>query len=156
MRRKDREIFGNEIEAILRKGEYGVLSTVGPDGTPYAVPISYAWKDGLIHLHCAAQVGKKLENIAHCSDVCFVVVGDTAVQPEQFGTLYESVVLTGQIRPADDKQASLLALIEKYSKAYLAQGMQYVQAAQDKTGVYVIHPTCITGKAKRSSAHSQL
>lgn len=46
MRRKDREIFGEEIEDILKKGEYGILSTVVMDGKPYAIPISYVWKDG--------------------------------------------------------------------------------------------------------------
>ena len=56
--------MGEEIKMILQKGEYGILSTVGQDGKPYAVPLSYAWKDGLIHLHCAANVGKKLENIS--------------------------------------------------------------------------------------------
>lgn len=122
MRRKDREIVGEEIEMILQKGEYGILSTVGQDGKPYAVPLSYAWKDGLIHLHCAANVGKKLENISYCSDVCFVVIGDTTVQPEKFGTLYESVILTGQMMPSKDKQASLVALLEKYSKDFLEKG----------------------------------
>ena len=156
MRRKDREITGEEIEMILQKGEYGILSTVGPDGKPYAVPLSYAWKDGLIHLHCAANVGKKLENISGCSDVCFVVVGDTMVQPEKFGTLYESVILTGQMMPSKDKKASLIALLEKYSKEFLEKGMQYIQAAWDKTGVYVICPECVTGKAKRTPVHTKL
>lgn len=154
MRRKDREIFGEEIEDILKKGEYGILSTVGMDGKPYAVPISYAWKDGLIHLHCAANAGRKLDNISCNSNVCFVVIGDTEVQPEKFGTLYESVILTGQIMPSKDKQASLVALLEKYSKDFLEKGIQYIRAAKDKIGVYVIYPERITGKAKRISAHS--
>ena len=156
MRRKDREIVGEEIETILQKGEYGILSTVGQDGKPYAVPFSYAWKDGLIHLHCAANVGKKLENISYCSEVCFVVVGDTTVQPEKFGTLYESVILTGQMMPSKDKQVSLVALLEKYSKEFLEKGMQYIQAAWDKTGTYVICPDQITGKAKRTPQHTKL
>lgn len=156
MRRKDRAIGGEEIEMILQKGEYGILSTVGQDGKPYAVPLSYAWKDGLIHLHCAADVGKKLENISQCPDVCFVVVGDTAVQPEKFGTLYESVILTGHMMASKDKQASLVALLEKYSKDFLEKGMQYIQAAWDKTGAYVICPERVTGKAKRTPVHSKL
>lgn len=69
-----------------------------------------------------------------------MVVGDTTVQPEKFGTLYESVILTGQMMPSKDKQASLIALLEKYSKEFLEKGMQYIQAAWDKTGVYVICP----------------
>lgn len=121
MRRKDREIFGEEIEDILKKGEYGILSTVSMDGKPYAVPISYAWKDGLIHLHCAANVGRKLD-----------------------------VILTGQIMPSKDKQASLIALLEKYSKDFLEKRMQYINAAKDKSGVYVIYPKRITGKANHT------
>lgn len=152
MRRNDREIFGEEIEAILRKGEYGILSTVGPDGKPYAVPLSYAWKNGKIHLHCAANVGKKLENLAFCPDVCFVVVGDTAVQPATFSTLYESVILTGKMVPSQDPQTSLAALVEKYSPAFGEQGMRYIQAEHSRTGVYVIVPESITGKAKRGEA----
>ena len=42
MRRTDREIFGEELETILQKGEYGILSMVSPDGVPYAVPLNYA------------------------------------------------------------------------------------------------------------------
>lgn len=156
MRRKDREIFDTEIEKILLKGKYGILATVSPDGTPYAVPISYAWKDGLIHLHCAANTGKKLENIAHCSDVCFVIVGDTQVQPEKFSTLYESVIVQGTISPSEDKQASLIALVEKYSKDFLEKGIQHIQAAQTRTGAYIIHPKHVTGKAKRNPTHSKL
>ena len=136
MRRKDREIVGEEIETILQKGEYGILSTVGQDGKP--------------------NVGQKLENISYCSEVCFVVVGDTTVQPEKFGTLYESVILTGQMMPSKDKQVSLVALLEKYSKEFLEKGMQYIQAAWDKTGTYVICPEQITGKAKRTPQHTKL
>ena len=155
MRRKDREIFGEELEAILRKGEYGILSMVGPDGLPYAVPLSYAWKPGVIHLHCAAQTGKKLEHLAHCNDVCFVVVGDTAVQPAKFTTLYESVIITGKIHPAEDKEESLRALIEKYSGEYLENGLNYIRAAADQTAVYVITPQQVTGKANRGIKHSK-
>ena len=155
MRRTDREIFGEELETTLQKGEYGILSMVGPDGLPYAVPLNYAWKNGVIHLHCAAQTGKKLECLAHCKDVCFVVVGDTAVQPAKFTTLYESVIITGKIHPAEDKEESLRALIEKYSGEYMEAGMNYIRAAADQTGVYVITPRHMTGKANRGTKHSK-
>lgn len=116
---------------------------------PYAVPISYAWKDGLIHMHCAAGVGKKLENVAHCSDVCFVIVGDTKVLPEKFGTLYESVIIMGKMKKTEDKVASLVALLEKYSTGLVEKGMNYVHGSKGKTDTYVIEPYQITGKAKR-------
>lgn len=150
MRRKDREIFGEEIEAVLRKGEYGVLSMVSPDGSPYAVPLNYVWKDGLIYFHCAAKYGKKLENIKACPKVCFTVVGDTRVQPEEFATLYESVTVQGQIRETADKKAGLTALLEKYSSNYMEEGNKYMEVVWNHTSVYEIVPREITGKAKRA------
>ena len=43
MRRQDRKLTQEEAEAILREGQYGVLSTTGEDGYPYGVPVSYAY-----------------------------------------------------------------------------------------------------------------
>ena len=42
MRRKDRQVSDEEAMAYLKAAEYGVLSTVGPDGEPYGVPLTYA------------------------------------------------------------------------------------------------------------------
>lgn len=149
MRRKDREIFGQEIEEILRKGAYGVLSMTDEKGAPYAVPISYAFQDGLIHLHCAANAGEKLRCLAACDRVCFVVVGDTEVQPEEYSTRYESVVVKGQMIASQTPQRSLLALVEKYSPQYIDQAPDYLERYRHQTGVYTILPEEITGKAKR-------
>ena len=38
MRRKDRQLTEEEAMDVVRKGEYGVLATVGDDGKPYSVP----------------------------------------------------------------------------------------------------------------------
>lgn len=40
MRRKDREIFDEEIEDILKKGKDEILSTVGYDGKMYMRSLS--------------------------------------------------------------------------------------------------------------------
>lgn len=151
MRRTDRQISAPEIEEILQKGNYGVLSAVDPEGWPYAVPLSYAWKDGLLYFHCAQGVGKKVEALGACPRVSFVVVGDTCVQPRQFTTLYESVIVRGEAQIAGDKRAGLTALLEKYSAAHMEKGLRYLEAMADKTGVYAITPREITGKAKRAS-----
>lgn len=43
MRRKDRQITPTEAEQILKDGDYGVLSMLGTNGYPYAVPLNYAY-----------------------------------------------------------------------------------------------------------------
>ena len=149
MRRKDRLLSEEEAMAILEKGEYGVLSTIGEDGWPYGVPISYACRDNCIYFHMAEGVGHKLENIAHNSRACFTVVGDTLVIPEKFGTLYESVVAFGEVRPVEDKLESIEILRQKYSPAFEAEGKAYAQRAQAGFAVYCLHIEHITGKARR-------
>lgn len=149
MRRKDRQISREEIEEILENGEYGILSTVGSDGKPYSVPMNYSWKDGRIHLHCAAKVGKKLENLSYSPEVCFVVVGRTRVIPEEFGTLYESVIVTGRVGSSPDKRKSLESLVEKYSSGYEQEGRRMIDSLLEKTDAYIIIPESITGKARK-------
>ena len=57
MRRKDRKLEIEDIHYVLNTGEYGVLSTVTPDGTPYSIPISYAYDEdnNVIYMHCTAD-----------------------------------------------------------------------------------------------------
>lgn len=42
IRRSDRAQSESTAVEILKKGSYGVLSTVGADGYPYGVPVNYA------------------------------------------------------------------------------------------------------------------
>lgn len=149
MRRHDRQMTEAEALALLEKGEYGVLSTLGEDGWPYSVPVNYALLQGKIVFHCAAGVGKKLRNLAFCPRVCFTVVGDTQLLPQKFSTKYESVVAFGTAAPAADKPAALLALVKKYSPAYLEPGRAYIAADAEKADVYAIHIEQLTGKARR-------
>ena len=151
MRRKDRKVGEAETLEILKNGEYGILSTVGEDGIPYGVPISYAWVDGKIFFHCAKGKGHKFENLMHSSQVCFTVVGATEVLPAEFGTKYESVIVfgTAQRLEGEEKQKGLEGLIDKYSSQHREAGMEYIAKAGVATDVFVIQPDRISGKARR-------
>jgi Pyridoxamine 5'-phosphate oxidase len=81
MRRKDREISEEEALHLLAKGEYGVLSTVGPDGSPYGVPLSYIYREGEIYFHSAIE-GRKVEHLCAGALASFCVVGATEILPE--------------------------------------------------------------------------
>ena len=63
MHRQDRQLPQEEAWALLTQGTYGVLSVVGDEGWPYAVPMHYTVMDGQIYLHCA-KTGYKLDAIA--------------------------------------------------------------------------------------------
>lgn len=92
MRRKDRMLTEEEAMDVVRKGEYGVLSTVGEDGKPYAVPLSYVLDEEkkAIYFHGTAAGGQKMDNILANPAVCFTVVMNTEVLPSQFSTKYYS------------------------------------------------------------------
>ena len=94
MRRQDRQITQQESIDILQKGEYGILSMCTPANEGYGVPLNYVFYGNNIYFHCAKE-GSKLDYLRNNPKVSFCVVGETKVLPSQFGTLYESVIVSG-------------------------------------------------------------
>ncbi len=150
VRRKDRETGTPEAIELLTRGEYGVLSTVGKDGQPYGVPLSYAYKDGRIYFHCALH-GHKIENIENNAQVSFCVVGKTRVLPEKFATEYESAVAFGVASEVsgNERYGALVLLLEKYSPAFIEAGKSYIDQQDHATKVVKIEIEHISGKARR-------
>ena len=128
LRRKDRAITNEEAMAILRKAEYGVLSTVSPDGKPYGVPLNFCLVGSCIYFHCAVE-GRKIDNIKNNKNVSFCVIGDTEILPDKFGTKYESVIVAGEIEESfdKDKQEALEGMLRKYSSDYFEKGLEYIE-----------------------------
>jgi len=150
IRRSDREISLQEAEAILDHGEYGVLSTVGNDGQPYGVPLSYVYKNNSIYFHCAVT-GRKLDNIEQNAKISFCVVGNTKILPDKFATEYESALAFGvasEVREAERHDA-LLWLLEKYCPDFIEEGKQYIEQKDKATKVFKIQIHHISGKARR-------
>ncbi|RJX30449.1 MAG: pyridoxamine 5'-phosphate oxidase family protein [Desulfarculus sp.] len=152
IRRKDRATSPDEAWRVLKQGEYGVLSTVGPEGQPYGAPLSYCLLEGAIYFHCALA-GHMLDNIAENNRVSFCVVGETQVLPDKFGTLYESAVVFGSAREVfeAEKQKALEALVDKYSPGFRAEGLQYIAKLIGKARVFKVSVEAISGKARNSS-----
>lgn len=150
MRRQDRKISHEECISILNKGSYGVLSTIGNDGYPYGIPLSYSYKDGRIFFHCAKD-GMKVDNFLFNNKVSFCVVGEVVALPNKFSTKYESVIIFGTIMEldGDEKNQALFELIKKYSSGYIEEGKKYINKSADITRVFAIKIEHITGKARR-------
>lgn len=150
MRRKDRELETSEAIELLKKCEYGTLSTVGENGYPYGVPVSYVFINNSIYFHCA-MIGYKLDNIINNNKVSFSVVGATNILAEKFSTEYESVIIFGTAKEIfeDEKNTALLELINKYSPEYVESGKAYIANASMKTKVIKIDIEHMTGKARR-------
>jgi uncharacterized protein len=150
IRRADRALSSEATLQILKKGEYGTLSTVSPDGQPYGVPVSFAYAGNALYFHCAVE-GHKLENLAANPRVSFCVVGATEVLPGQFATCYESAVAFGAAceLSGDAKRTALKELLKKYSPDFLEKGEKYIASDIEKTKVFMIEIEALSGKARR-------
>ena len=102
MRRKDREVSLEEAKDILEKAEYGVLSTVCDDGTPYGTPVSYVYdrEKDCIYIHGTNKGGLYSNNMAVRPEVCLSAVSYTKLVPEKVTTLYYSAIAFGRVRTA--------------------------------------------------------
>ena len=79
MRRKDRQVSDEEAMAYLKAAEYGVLSTVGPDGEPFvAVPETNVLPEEFSIEYKSVMVSGLLEEIEDREEKvrCAQVVGD--------------------------------------------------------------------------------
>lgn len=150
MRRKDRAITENEAIEILIKGEYGILSMCTAENEGYGIPLNYVLDNHQIYFHCAAS-GSKLDYLLNNNKVSFCVVGSTTVIPSDFGTLYESTIVSGTTSEVDgnEKREALKRIIEKYSAEFTTEGNEYINKLFDRVSVIKLSIQSITGKARR-------
>ena len=149
IRLKDRIVDDEKAIEIIKKGSYGVLSTIGEDGYPYGVPLNYTYFDNCICFHCA-QKGHKLENINFNKKVSFCVVTKSDVLGNEFDTDYESAIAFGEATVITDdleKKDILISVLNKYSADYLKAGDNYMKKYWDGTKVIKIKIEHLSGKA---------
>ncbi len=150
MRRADRKISESEAKQLLLSGSYGVLSMTGSGGKPYGVPVFYLYRNGRLYFH-GAKEGRKAAHLQENRNASFCVVGQMQVLPAHFSARYESVIAEGEVYIAEgeEKEAALHGFIEKYSPEFLEKGAAYIQAAKEKTCVFGMTVTVLSGKARR-------
>lgn len=116
MRRKKQTLSEEETRKILSRGTSGVLSLLGDEGYPYAVPISYVCYGSKLYFH-SAKSGHKIDAIKNFSKASFCVIDKDTVIPEKYTTSYRSAIAFGKIRILTDERemkAAIKALAEKY------------------------------------------
>lgn len=149
MRRKKQELSTEETIAILQSCTSGVLAVSGDDGYPYAVPLSYAYKDGKLFFHFA-KAGHKLDGILKNNKVSFCVIETDHVVQETFTTHFRSAIVFGRARilTADsEKKYALECLVEKYSPDYISEGQSAIEQEWDRVCVAEVQIEHMTGKA---------
>ncbi|MBQ9910152.1 MAG: pyridoxamine 5'-phosphate oxidase family protein [Lachnospiraceae bacterium] len=154
MRRKDRQLEDAETISILENGEYGVLSTVTEDISPYGVPLNYAFdaESMTIYMHCSSAGGQKTDNLRFCPKACFTIVYKTELMPEDFGTKYWSANVFGNVSIVDDtdeKQKGIEAILRKYSPDHVEKGLEFIRGTFDRFSILKLDIRMISGKARK-------
>lgn len=147
MRRKDCVMEDTEAKKILEEVPYGVLATVGSNGYPYSIPISYVYQDGKLYFHCANK-GQKIENIENCEKVSMSFVLEQENHPSELSTGYKCVVIYGICHEVfdEEKLSGLMGLINKYSADYVDAGKAEIEKDGWRTRVFAVTIDHMSGK----------
>ena len=173
MRRKDREVLGDEnIAKIIEQcTTCHVAMTDDADASmPYVIPLSFGYSltDGVLELyfHCA-HVGKKLDCIRKNPNVAFSMCVENRIEIHEdvyckSGRFYASVVGQGKAEIVEDvaeKCRGLSLLMERQAAgsalcmhAVSAHKFEFTPEQAATVTVFKITSTNFTGKAKNDNA----
>lgn len=134
MRRAGQLLPRERAEEILRGNTSGVLALRGDQDYPYAVPMSYVYRDGKLYFH-AAKAGHKVDAVRNWDKASFCVIDQDQVAPERYTTFYRSVIAFGKIRILEDaaetrRVATMLAM--KYAPAFSAGIPAEIESSLDR------------------------
>lgn len=151
MRRSKQQLSDAESIAILQRGTSGVLALMGDGGYPYAVPLSYVYREGVIWFHCALT-GHKLDAVRQNDKVSFCVIDRDQVIPEKLTSAYRSVIVFGRARVVEDEEEKRRAarwLGEKYDPANSSDMDREIDASLPRMSVLRLDIEHMTGKEGR-------
>jgi nitroimidazol reductase NimA-like FMN-containing flavoprotein (pyridoxamine 5'-phosphate oxidase superfamily) len=127
----DSQLNAEKCLALLSTVAVGTLSTLNPDGSPYAVPVHFVLLDDKVHIHCGYH-GQKLENMRRDDRVCFTAwemngyTNPENPSPCKTGTDYKCVAISGTaaiVADATKKRALLRRFAAKYAPEKDADNM---------------------------------
>jgi nitroimidazol reductase NimA-like FMN-containing flavoprotein (pyridoxamine 5'-phosphate oxidase superfamily) len=157
MRRTDKAMTSDEIDAFLSRVFCGRTATVGADGYPYLVPNLFVWREGQVYLHTALSEGHFIANVRHSDRISFEADEPGEIFPYghvecDTSVSYRSVVLFGRIRIIEgdaDKVAFYDAFLRKYAPPESWGREKGSFPRIRSTIVYAITPEAVTGKEGR-------
>lgn len=147
MRRGQQLLSVEDTRAVMDRCTNGVLACLGDEAYPYAVPISYAYRDNKIYFH-SAQSGHKIDGILKHPKVSLAVVDEDTIVSKEYTSYFRSVIAFGQARivEGDERVAGFRALVEKYSGDQPEEAKEKAIAECKRAIIVAIDIEHITGK----------
>jgi nitroimidazol reductase NimA-like FMN-containing flavoprotein (pyridoxamine 5'-phosphate oxidase superfamily) len=149
MRRKKQLLSEAETIELLQSCTSGVLAVTGDDDYPYAVPLSFAYKEGKLFFHFA-KAGHKFDSIVKNNKVSFCVIQTDNVIQKTFTTHFRSAIVFGRARiltEDSEKKYALECLVEKYAPNYITEGQSEIEHSWSRVCVAEVQIEHMTGKA---------
>ena len=149
MRRFKQQLSEEDTIDIFKNNSYGVLAVPGDDDYPYAVPLSYAYSNGKIYVHSAAQ-GHKVDAVKNGVKASFCVVEKDEVRPEKMTTLFRSAIAFGTAKIVIDENEKLEALQLIAHKYFAVNGEgnnEEIKNSWNRVCVIALEIEHMTGKA---------
>lgn len=131
MIRKKQQLSHEECVQILKSEPRGVLSVLGDDDYPYALPIDfwYCEEDGNIYFHCG-KVGHKLDAIRRHDKTSFCVYDRGFRKEGEWALNIRSVIAFGRIEIIED-QDRVIDICRRLSAKYTSD-TEYIESEIQK------------------------
>ena len=151
-RMKEFTMDDGAVKALLKKAQYGHISTIGKDGYPYTVAVHFVYLNDKIYFHGLPR-GQKLDNISNCPKVCFnvdklkKVMLEGIESPCTADAEYESVVIIGEAKILDEAELKI-KILKEIVKKYISKSpdMPIPEKMIKGTAVVEVDIKSITGK----------
>lgn len=155
LRRKSRKIEDDEALGILRRCTWGFLSIVGPDETPYGVPLNYVLheqgEEKHLIFHCPCE-GRKIDYLRLRPQAAFVAVEGAETLPDKFSTAYGSAMVSGRVERVDDpeaKRAFLKFFVHRLAPDFQERGDKHIEHRLNDCCVLKLKIESICGKRRK-------
>lgn len=149
MRRIKQQVSSEECVRILDSERRGVLSVLGDDGYPYAIPVNfyYSAEDGKIWIH-GAKEGHKIDAIRKCDKVCFTVWDQGYLKEGDWAYWVTCVTILGRAELVEDSELCCQRLWKLGAKYFPSEEDvgDTMKRSFDRVQMIAVTPEHMTGK----------
>ena len=142
-------LSAEECIRILKQEKRGVLSVLGDDGYPYALPINhwYDGQNGKLFFH-SGMTGHKIDAMKRWEKASFCVLEQAETADDGWSLYYHSVIVFGRLEIVEDHQKALE--ISRNLSYQFTEDKDYIEWEVAHSGhrvlCFSLTPEHITGK----------
>ncbi len=147
--RKKQALSSEDCLALLKDSRRGVLSVLGDDSYPYAMPMNhwYCEQDGKIYFH-GGKTGHKIDAMRACPKVSYCVMDGGTPVADAWWVQVRSVIVFGRVEFVEDHDRAMdvsrqLSYQFTQDESYITEE---IRTSGPGTLVFALTPEHITGK----------